>query len=143
MVEVDGEIEAVMAEYASGVLAKAPSRVAALYAPDVRVFDAWGVWNYDDREAWSRNLQEWLGSLGDERVQVGLDDVRIVQSAEAGSVSAIVTYSAVDAAGDVVRSMQNRLSWFLTKTDGRWVIVHEHTSAPIDFESQKAMLRRG
>ena len=143
MVEVDGEIEAVMAEYAAGVLAKAPSRVAALYAPDVRVFDAWGVWSYDDREAWGRNLQEWLGSLGDERAQVRFDDVRIVQHAGAGSVSAIVTYSAVDAAGDVVRSMQNRLSWFLTKTDGRWVVVHEHTSAPIDFESQKAMLRRG
>jgi ketosteroid isomerase-like protein len=131
-----------MAAYAAAVLAKEPTRLAELYAPDVRVFDAWGVWSFDNRDAWNRNLEDWLGSLGNEGVQVQFDDVRVAEHAETRSLSAIVTYSAVDAAGHVVRSMQNRLSWFLTKVAGRWVISHEHTSAPISFENQKAILRR-
>jgi ketosteroid isomerase-like protein len=142
MIEGGAAIEAVTAEYAAAVLAKEPARLAALYAPDVRVFDAWGVWSYDDRDAWGRNLEDWLGSLGNEGVQVQFDDVCLVQRAETSSFSAIVTYSAVDAAGNVVRSMQNRLSWFLTKIGGRWVVAHEHTSAPIGFDNQKAILRR-
>jgi uncharacterized protein (TIGR02246 family) len=142
MIDAGADIEAVMAEYAAAILAKEPARVAALYAPDTRVFDAWGVWSYDGRDAWARNLDDWLGSLGSESVRVQFDDLRLVQHADIGSVSAILTYSAVNAAGNVLHSMQNRLSWFLTKTNGRWVIAHEHTSAPISFESQKAILRR-
>jgi len=142
MSEASADIEALMTEYAAAVLAKAPSRLAAIYAPSVRVFDTWGVWSYDDRDAWSRSLHDWLGSLGDESVQVRFDDARVAQYAETGSISAFVTYSAVNADGDVIRSMQNRLSWFLTKNDGRWLVAHEHTSTPINFENQKAILHR-
>jgi uncharacterized protein (TIGR02246 family) len=142
MIDAGAGIEAVMAEYAAAILAKAPARVAALYAPDTRVFDAWGVWSYDGRDVWARNLDAWLGSLGSEGVRVQFDDLRLMENAEIGSVSAIVTYSAVDAAGNILHSMQNRLSWILTKIGGRWVVAHEHTSAPTDFESQKAILRR-
>jgi ketosteroid isomerase-like protein len=38
--------------------------------------------------------------------------------------------------------MTNRLTWALRKTGGAWKVVHEHSSAPIDFESAKAMLQR-
>ena len=142
MIEPGTDIEALITEYAAAVLAKDPKRLAALYAPDVRVFDAWGVWSFDGRDAWGRNLQDWLGSLGEERVSVRFDDVRLAQHTETASVSAFVTYSALDAAGRTIRSMQNRLSWFLTKVAGKWVVAHEHTSAPIGFEDQKAILRR-
>src|ERR1700742_4013304 len=91
--------EALMMEYAAAVEAKDPSRLAALYAPDVRVFDAWGVWSFEGREAWGRNLQDWLGALGEEGVLVRFDDVRLALAANMGWVSAIVTYSGTDAAG--------------------------------------------
>ncbi len=64
------------------------------------------------------------------------------QHAERGWVSAIVTYSAVDTDGNLGRSLQNRLSWFLTRSGGLWIVAHEHASAPIGFESQKAILHR-
>ena len=142
MSEATADIGAVMAEYASAVLAKSPARLAALYAPEVRVFDAWDVWVFEGLDAWSRNLRDWLGSLGDEGVRVEFDEVRIIRLGGAASMSAIVTYAAVDARGRVVRSMQNRLSWFLTEAAGRWTIAHEHSSAPIGFQDQKAILQR-
>jgi ketosteroid isomerase-like protein len=39
--------------------------------------------------------------------------------------------------------MNNRLTWALRKTDrGKWKVVHEHSSAPIDFETAKVILNR-
>jgi hypothetical protein len=38
--------------------------------------------------------------------------------------------------------MHNRLSWTLARRGAGWRIVHEHTSAPIDFGTMKAMLAR-
>jgi hypothetical protein len=38
--------------------------------------------------------------------------------------------------------MQNRMSWVL-KTSGHVLrVVHEHTSVPIGFEDEKAILKR-
>jgi uncharacterized protein (TIGR02246 family) len=142
MVEAGADPEALLAEYGAAVLAKDPGRLAALYAPDVRVFDTWSAWSFEDHAAWSRSLHDWLGSLGDETVQVRFDEVRVARHADTAAISAFTTYSAVDAAGQVLRSMQNRLSWFLTRTAGGWVIAHEHTSVPIG-EDLKGKLSRG
>ena len=142
MPQTGSDLANVMAAYAAAVLAKDPARLAALYAPDVRVFDAWGVWSFEGADDWTRNLQGWLGALGDEHVAVQFNDVRLAQQNETGCLSAIVTYSAIDGDGRVLHAMQNRLSWFLTRIAGCWRIVHEHTSAPIDFDHQKAILHR-
>ena len=131
-----------MAEYAAAVLAKAPRRLEALYRQDARVFDAWGVWSFEGRESWGRNLREWLGSLDNERAEVSFEDVRCELGPAIGWLSATVIYAAVDPSGRPLRSMENRLSWVLALADDGWAIAHEHTSAPIDFTTQKAMLKR-
>ena len=41
-----------------------------------------------------------------------------------------------------MRSMQNRLTWVLMRTDGGWLIVHEHTSVPISFSDTRGILQR-
>jgi ketosteroid isomerase-like protein len=76
MSQAGADLEAVMFEYAAAVRAKDPARVAALYAPGVRVFDAWDVWSYDDRAACGHSLDAWLGSLGNEGVQVVFEEIR-------------------------------------------------------------------
>jgi ketosteroid isomerase-like protein len=39
--------------------------------------------------------------------------------------------------------MTNRLSWALRRQPtGEWKIVHEHSSAPADFETGKVTLKR-
>ncbi len=137
------EFDDLLARYAEAALARAPDRLAALYAADVRVFDAWAVWSYEGRDAWRRNLEDWLGSLGDERVRVTFDEVRASRQGSLGHLSAIVTYAALDKTGKVLRALQERLSWILTDAGTGWVIVHQHTSAPINPDDQKAMLWKG
>ena len=134
--------DALTAAYADAVLAKDPTRLAAIYDADVLVFDAWERWSYDGLAAWRPTLDEWLGSLGDESVQVRFEDVRTSVRGEMGFLGATVTYAALDPAGTILRSLQERLTWVLSQTDDGWAIVHQHTSMPIGFADQKGIMRR-
>jgi ketosteroid isomerase-like protein len=140
--DTEKAVTRIIETYRSAVLAKDVEVFMRLYDPKVRVFDAWGVWSYENADAWQRAVESWFTSLGVERVKVTFDEVVRTVAGDAAIVSAIVTYASLAADGTTLRSMQNRLSWGL-KTSGHVLrIVHEHTSAPIGFEDQKAILQR-
>ncbi|MGM9490781.1 YybH family protein [Ideonella sp. YS5] len=142
MSDTEKHVARIIETYRSAVYAKDAAALMRLYDPKVRVFDAWGVWSYENAEAWQRTVESWFGSLGQERVKVTFDDVIVTDARESAIVSAIVTYASVSPEGTALRAMQNRLTWGL-KTSGHVLrIVHEHTSAPIGFEDQKAILQR-
>ncbi len=142
MSDIDKSIARVLESYKAAVHAKDVDAFMRLYSPDVRVFDAWGVWSYDGADAWQRAVEGWFTSLGTERVKVTFDAVKISEGRESAVVSAIVTYAGVSAQGEDLRSMQNRLTWALKVSGHVLRIAHEHTSAPIGFEDQKAILQR-
>lgn len=142
MTDIDKSIARIVESYKAAVFAKDVPALMRLYDPAVRVFDAWGVWSYEGVEAWQRTAEGWLGSLGSERVKVSFDEARTVGGPELVLHSAIVTYASVGTDGQTVRAMHNRLTWVLRTSGHVLRIVHEHTSAPIGFEDQKAILQR-
>ena len=140
---VDQSVKSVVDGYVAAVLAKDVDAFVALYDPDVQVFDMWGEWAYRGADAWRTMATEWFDSLGTDRVAVEMDDVQTVLSDDVAVVHAFVTYKGLSAAGQEVRAMTNRLSWALRRqTSGEWKIVHEHSSAPADFETGKVILKR-
>ena len=142
MSDTEKALTRIIETYKSAVFAKDVEALMRLYDQKVRVFDAWGVWSYENAETWQRTVESWFNSLGSERVKVTFDDVVLSDARESAIVSAIVTYASVSPDGSTLRSMQNRLTWGL-KTSGHVLrIVHEHTSSPIGFEDQKAILQR-
>jgi ketosteroid isomerase-like protein len=140
--DTEKSIERVLRSYESAVFSKDVGAFMQLYDPSVRVFDAWGVWSYEGAAAWQRAVEGWFTSLGSERVKVSFDDVQTSGGRELAMASAIVTYAGVSAQGEPLRAMQNRLTWVLRTSSHRLRIVHEHTSAPIDFAESKAILER-
>jgi ketosteroid isomerase-like protein len=142
MSDIDKDIARVLGIYQSAVHAKDVAALMRLYDPDVRVFDAWGVWSYEGVDAWQRTVEAWFTSLGSERVQVRFDDVTTTTGREMAAVSAIVCYAGVSADGTTLREMHNRISWVLRLSGHVLRIVHEHTSAPIGFDDNKAILNR-
>jgi ketosteroid isomerase-like protein len=142
MIEIDKDVASIVSSYESAVITKDADAFMRLYAPDVRVFDAWGVWLYDGAEAWRLAVEGWFASLGSERVQVNFEEVVAYSSENLSSLSAIVTYAGLSAEGVQLRAMQNRLTWVIRTVGHVPRIVHEHTSAPIDFEHSKAILTR-
>ena len=143
MSDTERAITQLMESYRSAVYAKDVGAFMRMYDPSVRVFDTWGEWSYDGAEAWQRAIEGWFTSLGTERVKVSFEELQVAAGREFSIVSAVVTYAAVSAHGEELRTMQNRLTWGL-KTSGHVArVVHEHTSAPVGFEDAKAILQRG
>ena len=132
----------VLDTYKDAVLVKDAKRFISLYAPDVRVFDMWGTWSYEDSKAWLIAVESWFSSLGNDSVRVTFEDVKTVVEQGIAAMSAIVTYIGVSAEGQEIRAMQNRISWVLKISGTDMLITHEHTSAPIEFEDTKAILKR-
>jgi ketosteroid isomerase-like protein len=140
--DTEKSIARVLGSYESAVFSKDVEAFMHLYDPAVRVFDTWGVWSYEGAAAWRRAIEGWFTSLGTERVKVTFEEVQTSGGREVAVVSAIVTYAGVSAQGDPLRAMQNRITWVLRTTGHNLRIVHEHTSAPIDFNESKAILER-
>ena len=142
MTEADRPIHQTLAAYRAAILAKDVEAFAALFADDVVVFDMWGPWSQEGIAAWRATATGWLGSLGDERVVVEADDVRTGVSGDMATLTAVLTFRAIDATGKELRSLNNRLSWVLREQAGRWKVVQEHTSIPIDGATGKGIFKR-
>jgi ketosteroid isomerase-like protein len=135
-------MEEMLAKYAAAVRAKDVDAFVGLYADDVRTFDLWSVWSYDNKDELRGMVTEWFGSLGDDLVTVEWDELRTQDGEDVAGLSAFLTFRGLSASGEELRSMNNRLSWVLRKGgDGEWKIAHEHTSAPAGDEG-KVQLRR-
>ena len=142
MNERESQIQDLMEAYRAAVLGKDVDALLGLYDADVRVFDLWNEWVFEGATAWRVNVAAWFGSLGDERVQVGVEDVRIRESGDLAIVDAIVSYTGLAPDGSSLRTMHNRLTWALEDRDGAWRITHEHTSAPVSDATSTVILQR-
>jgi ketosteroid isomerase-like protein len=78
----------------------------------------------------------------DERVVVEFTDVGALGGDDFVGVHAFVRYEATAGDGRPLRAMYNRVTWVLVRREAGWRIAHEHTSAPIDFESFKPIVER-
>src|SRR6185436_225566 len=109
---------------------------------DVHVFDMWGSWEYRGLPAWRAMAAGWFASLGDERVRVRVDGLQVQMGADIAAAQAFLSFTAESADGKPLRSLDNRISIVLRRSGEAWKIVHEHTSAPVNFETGKVSLRR-
>jgi ketosteroid isomerase-like protein len=131
-----------LATYAEAVRAKDVDAFASLYDQDIHVFDMWGTWSLRGLTAWRDMAAGWFSSLGVEQVVVTFDSESSTVAGDIAIGYAVLTYTAIALDGTKLRSLSNRATMALRKTGDSWKIFHEHTSAPIDHQSQQAILRR-
>lgn len=129
--------------YTRAVLEKNVEAFLGLYHPTSRVFDTWGAWSIEGSPTRRKVIEQWFGSLGEERVAVTFDRVQTTVSSDLASLTARVVYAAIDAQGAELRSMQNRLTWVLKPEGDGWKIIHEHTSVPIGPDLKGLLAREG
>jgi len=127
--------------YRAAVLAKDVDAFVAIYDNDIHVFDMWSTWSLRGIDAWRKMATDWFSSLGTERVVVDARDTRAAISSDLVIGHAILTYTAFSSEGKELRSLSNRITMALRRAGDLWKVVHEHTSAPIDHHSTKAILR--
>lgn len=133
------EIRALLAEYFEAIRSKDVARIASFYASDIRAFDAIIALQFQGREAYAEHwkacmqycahLADFVFEMHDPEISAG-DDVAFA--------SCLARCGGVDADGNEQIGFTRGTIGF-ERRDGRWVIAHEHYSAPFDPESGKAL----
>ncbi|HNA90433.1 MAG TPA: nuclear transport factor 2 family protein [Anaerolineales bacterium] len=142
MSDIEEQIRQIFEGYKTAVFEKNVEAFLALYDENIHLFDMWEKWSYNGKDAWREMVSNWFGSLGDEKVVVDFDSLTVTATNEIAVVHTFVTYKAVASNGNELRSMNNRLTAALKKSNGTWKIFHEHSSAPLDGNTLKATLQR-
>jgi ketosteroid isomerase-like protein len=127
--------------YAAAVRAKDVDAFLSVYDENVRVFDLWQRWLYEGGAEWRENIEGWFAATGDDATdRPEFTDIHVTSGGEVAGAHATVTYAAYNADGEQIRALPNRITWILRKTPaGDWKVVHEHTSAPVDQETDKVI----
>jgi len=128
--------------YINAVAGRSVSALVQLYDPKVRIFDAWGVWEYTSAEEWQVAIEGWFSSNPGDKLVVTFSDCVVAGSTELATMTAIVSYAGISPDGKESHAMQNRITWVVKTAGHNLRIIHEHTSAPIGFEDMKAILKR-
>lgn len=142
MSDIEEQIRQIFEGYKTAVFEKNVEAFLALYDENIHLFDMWEKWSYNGKDAWREMVSNWFGSLGDEKVVVDFDSLTVTATNEIAVVHTFVTYKAVASNGNELRSMNNRLTAALKKSNGTWKIFHEHSSAPLDGNTLNATLQR-
>ena len=143
MSDIDPRLLHICESYTRAVLEKNVAGFLGLYHPTARVFDTWGAWSFEGVPARRKVIEQWFGSLGEERVAVTFDRVQTTATSDLASLTARVVYAAISPTGAELRSMQNRLTWVLKPDGDGWKIIHEHTSVPIGPDLKGLLAREG
>jgi uncharacterized protein (TIGR02246 family) len=136
------EFESLLATYKTAIFEKDLPAFCSIFDEEVRIFDMWQQWTYEGLPAWREMAEGWFSSLGANRDVVTFDDIRIQGDGELAVATAFVRFTAVSAEGEELRYLEERLTWVAKRKEGTWKIIHQHTSAPIDFNTMKAILTR-
>jgi ketosteroid isomerase-like protein len=134
------EIEDFFKIYQKSAWDKDTSSMISLYDEHALIFDMWDQGYISNPSEWRKIIKDWLGSLGEEKVKVGFEMVKIHQSGNVGFASALIQFQAISSEGAVLRGMKNRISLGFSKFEDGWKVIHQHISAPISSDGMTALL---
>lgn len=135
------EIEDFFKEYKTAAWEKDSAAMIRLYDTSLVQFDMWDKGYCTNPRDWTAEIENWLGSLGEERVQADFEMVRIHRSDSIGFASALIQFQAISPDGRVVRGMKNRITLGFVKQTNGWKVVHQHISAPVSSDTLLAILQ--
>jgi len=142
MSQTSGPVHEALARYSAAAYEKDVDAFVSLYSDDLHVFDMWNSWELRGIDAWRAMAAGWFSSLGDERVVVKATDVVATVNGELAMGHATLTYTAISADGQELRSLDNRITLAMRRVGNAWKIFHEHTSGPIDHKTMKGVIKR-
>jgi uncharacterized protein (TIGR02246 family) len=134
----EGQIRALLDDWASAVRAKDLDAIFAHYAPDILAFDAIAQLQYKGTEAYRKHWQACMALCPGQMI-FEVHDLRVAASNDLAFCHYLSRCGGTGAEGE------EKVGWMratagLRRRGGKWLIVHEHFSAPFDPASGKALL---
>ena len=122
------------AQFQEAVNAKDVNAIMKVYDPYVVVFDVVPPRQYNGAIAYRRDWQEFTKTLGP--IKFTISDLDIDANGNLGFSHSIQSVTGKDAKGQPF-DLVVRVTDIYRKTNGHWLIVHEHVSVPVDLDTKK------
>ena len=124
----EGQIQAIIEDYGEGLRNKDADRCVSHYADDIVQFDMMPPLEFRGKETARKNLAEWFKTFAGP-IGVEITGLTIAAGTEAGFAFCLNHIS-----GNSSNGQKNdhwvRVSIGFQKTDGKWLVTHEHVSVP-------------
>jgi uncharacterized protein (TIGR02246 family) len=128
----EAQIRALEQRFAAAFAAKDIDAIMKIYAPDIFVFDVVPPRQYVGTAAYRKDWQQlFSGFVGP--IKFELTDLVISTDGTIGYGHSIQHVSGVDPTG-AKSEMTVRVTDVYRKIGGRWLVVQEHVSVPIDLD---------
>ena len=132
-------IRALEQRYIAGLNAKDVKAIMSCFVPDqsLVVFDFVPPREYRGAAAVTKDMQQGFAAFPGP-IQVRMTDLSITADSKLGFGHRVDHVAFTDKDGKTV-NMILRITHGYRKIDGKWLIVHEHVSVPVDAASGKAV----
>lgn len=122
--------------------AKDLDALMALYAPDVVTFDLMPPHQVPDAAHYRKNFERWFAAMPGP-IDYEMNDLRITVGDDVAFCHCVGHVEATKADGEKA-DYWVRVTVGFQKRNGRWLMVHDHVSMPLDMETRRAVsdLRR-
>lgn len=136
----EAEIRALWDQWAKAFKARDLDGIMALFAPGdaVVAYDIVPPLQYAGKDAYRKDYAEFLAQYVGP-IEVEYRDMRVVADAHVAFIHALERLSGTMKNGQKT-DLWLRATSGLRKIDGKWLILHDHVSVPVDFDSGKALL---
>ncbi len=127
------DIKALEARVVAAIQAKDVNGIMANYAADssLVVFDAVPPRQYVGAAAYRKDWEDTF-SMFPGALEAGISDLDVTVGGDVAFARSIQQFNATDKSGKPMR-LTVRVTDGLKKTDGKWLIAHEHVSIPVDL----------
>jgi len=134
----DAAIRNIYTEYTSAVIAKNVNKIMSFYAPgdELLAFDAFIPRQYRGTASYQKDYEEFFKAFPGAATS-RISDLNIKVSGNLAYATCIDQWSVTDSSKAVL-DMIFRCTDVFEKQQGRWLIIHEHLSFPVDPATGKA-----
>lgn len=120
-------------------------RMMSFYVEDIYSYDMMAAPDgdalamaFDGTEIWEANWVTFF-ELFEDDLDVTIDNLTVYQSGDIATVRGLTRLQGTMAGGQYI-DMWSRETNVLHRVDGEWLVVHDHVSVPIDFETGQAQM---
>ena len=137
----DAQIRECLNKWTRALHAKDLAALTALYGPDTVAFDLMPPTQVDASH-YRKNFERWLGSMTGP-IEYEIHELRVVTSGDVAFSHNLGHVKGTRPNGEKADYWVRATVGF-QKRDGKWLVIHDHVSMPIDMETGKAVrdLRR-
>lgn len=127
-----------LASWTEAVEAKDIERISAIYAPEIRSFDAILKLQFRGIETYKAHWEDCMSHCGGGPSIFRMAQLEVEANADLAFSHALIQCGGTNEQGEVQGCwMRTTQCW--RKLDGQWRVVHEHFSVPFDMVSNEAL----